>query len=852
MPLQFTLPAQTEIYGQPFPETVLVSNGNPAPTGTITFSLGKTILCTLTATLTPTTTCDAPNSGLAVGTYTVTFAYTGDTNYAPANSTVILTIVPATLTVTVDNISRQYGAPNPTLTGTITGVIPGDAVQVSYSTVATVISPVGNYPIVATLTSTGGTSLSNYIVTNNPGTLTITQSSLTITVLDASRQYGQTNPAFSSTTRVTLNGVTMPGTLNGDALTIAYSTAATIASAVGTYPINATVSGSAAGNYLITVIPGTLTITQAFLTVTVSNATRPYGAPNPAFTSTVSGALNGDTFTNTYSTATITSPVGTYPINDVVGGPAASNYLIEIAPGTLAITTASVALNVTANNVSRAYGAPNPTFASTITGVLNSDIFTINYSTTATVTSSVGAYPILATISGTAAGNYSVTVVNGVLTVVPATLTATANNASRPYGTANPAFTGTTSGLVNGDTVTLSFSTTAATNSPIGTYPIVPTVVGASSNYTVVPINGTLTVTQNPSSLVINVDDATRLYGAPNPNFTGSVNGVLPGDNVVVTFASSATPTSPSGRYAIGANVSGTSASNYIATIHPGTLAVTPAATVTTIISSGSPATAGANVTFTATVTTTTGVVAGTVNFSDGAVLLGTATLNSTGVATFSTTSLTVGSHSITAAFQANTNFNASSATLTQVMTAPTGTFTLVASPSTQYITGAGPTVFQVTVTSAGAFAGQVTLTCSGLPADAACSFASNATVSAGGTATVPMTVTTTVADAALRVPMPRNFTSGELAPLTVAAAFPLELTGIGVFFAGLRRRNQTGSPKMHLLAVITLSLGILGLAGCGCPPTVYQSYTINITGTSVSFIAPVQSTSVILSVGNQ
>jgi hypothetical protein len=852
-PLQFTLPPQTEIYGQPFPETVLVSNGNPAPTGTITFTLGKQILCTLTATLTPTTTCNAPNSGLSVGTYTVTFAYTGDTNYSPATSTVILTVVPAALTVTVNNLSRQYGAPNPTLTGTLTGVIPSDSFTVSYSTTATVTSPVGNYPIIATLTPTGATNPANYTITNNAGTLTVTQTPLTITVLDASRQYGQANPTFSSTTHVTLNGVTMPGTLNGDAITITYSTPATITSPVGTYPINATASGPAAGNYLITVIPGTLTITQAALIVTVGNATRPYGVPNPAFTSTVTGALNGDTFTNTYSTpATITSPVGTYPINDVVGGPAASNYIIQVVPGTLTITTASVTLTVTANNVSRPYGAPNPTFTSTITGALNGDTFTISYTTTATATSPVGAYPITPTVSGPAAGNYTIVTNNGVLTVVPATLTATANNASRAYGTANPTFTGSTTGLVNGDTATVTFSTTAVVNSPIGTYPIVPAVSGASSNYTVVLVNGTLTITQNPSSLVINVDNATRLYGAPNPNFTGTVAGVLPGDNVIVTYSTPATPASPAGKYVIGANVSGTSASNYIATIHPGTLDVTPLSTVTTITTSGSPATAGANVTFTATVTTTTGVVAGSVNFLDGSTLLGTTTLNSTGVATFSTTSLSVGSHTITAAFQANTNFSASSATLTQSMVAPAGTFTLTATPATQYIKGAGATVFQVTVTSSGTFAGQVILACSGLPADAACSFASNPTVTAGGTATVAMTVTTTAADAALHNPMPRNFNPANLAPITAAVVFPFELTGLGVFFAGLGRRRKLGTQKMRLLALMAVSLCMLGLAGCGCPPTVFQSYTITITGTSATFTAPAQSTSVILSVGNQ
>ena len=843
-PLQFTLPAQTEIYGQPFPEIVQVTNGNPAPTGTITFSIGKQVLCTLTATLGPTTTCNAPNSGLPVGTYTVSFSYTGDSNYAAASSTVLLTVTPAPLTVTVNNASRVYGAANPAFTGTLTGVLPGDTILVSYSTTATVISPIGNYPIVATLTPAGGTNLANYAITNTPGTLTITQAPLTISVNNVARQYGQANPSFTGT---------VSGALNGDTFTITYSTTATVTSPVGTYPITATVSGPSSGNYLVTVNSGTLTVTPAPLTVTVGNATRPYGAANPAFTSTVSGALNGDTFTNTYSTtATITSPVGTYPINDAVGGPAASNYTIQVTPGTLTITTATIALNVAANNATRAYGAANPAFTSTITGALNGDTFTITYATTAIATSPTGTYPIVPTVSGSAAANYNVTTSNGVLTVTPATLTVTANNATRAYGTANPVFTGTTAGLVNGDTVTTTFNSTAVTNSPVGTYPIVPTVSGASSNYTIVTVNGTLTITQNPSSLVVNVNSAARLYGAPNPNFTGTVTGVIPGDDVVVTYVTNATQTSPAGNYAIGANVSGTSAANYIATIHPGTLAITPAATVTAVATSGSPATFGTTVTFTATVTTTSGGVSGTVNFSDGSAMLGTGTLNSSGVATFSTTTLAVGSHTITAAFQANTNFTASTATLTQVMTAPVGSFTISASPATQYIKGAGATVYQVTLTSVGAFAGQINLACSGLPSDATCSFANNPTLTAGGTATVAMTVNTTVADAKVREPALRTFTPADLAPITAAAVFPVELTGLGVFFAGLRRRKKLGAQKMRLLAVVLFSLGILGLTGCGCPSTAFQTYTINITATSASSTAPPQSTSVILSVGNQ
>jgi MBG domain (YGX type)/Bacterial Ig-like domain (group 3) len=484
--------------------------------------------------------------------------------------------------------------------------------------------------------------------------------------------------------------------------------------------------------------------------------------------------------------------------------------------------------------------------------VLNGDTFTITYTTTATASSPIGSYPIVPTVSGAAAGSYNITTSNSVLTIAPATLTVTANNATRSYGAANPAFTGTVAGLVNGDMVTTTFSSIAATNSPVGSYAIVPAVSGVSANYTLVPVNGTLAVTQNLSALVVNIDNASRSFGAPNPNFTGTVNGVIPGDNVIVTFTTAATQASPAGHYAIGANVSGTSAGNYIATIHPGTLDVSPLATVTTVTTSASPVTVGTNVTFTATITTTAGVVSGTVNFSDGSTLLGTGTLNGSGIGTFSTTTLAQGTHSITAAFQANTNFTGSSATLTQVMSAPTGSFTISASPTTQFIKGAGATVYQVTVTSVGTFAGQINLACNGLPADATCSFVSNPTLTAGGSATVAMTVNTTVADAALHQPALRNFNPADFAPITAAAIFPVELTGLGVFFAGLRRRKKPGTQKMRLLAVVLFSLGILGLTGCGCPSTVFQTYTINITATSVSTIAPAQSTSVLLSVGNQ
>jgi hypothetical protein len=469
--------------------------------------------------------------------------------------------------------------------------------------------------------------------------------------------------------------------------------------------------------------------------------------------------------------------------------------------------------------------------------------------------SPVGTYPISATVSGAALGNYTLTLTANTLTVVPTTLTISANNASRSYGIANPALNGTINGLINGDTVTVNYLTTAALNSPAGTYPIVPTVTGAAlSNYSLSVVNGTLSITANGNALLIKVNSAARVFGASNPTFSGTVTGVLPGDNVVITYGTSATTASSSGTYPISASVSGTSAGNYIATIDPGTLAVTPASTITTVMTSAPSVNAGSSVTFTANVTGTPTAVAGVVTFFDGTVMLGNGTLKGNGVATFTTSSLSVGAHNIAAAFQANTNFTTSAATVSQIITQATGGFTVTANPPTPYLNGAGTTTFTVTVSANGAFAGPVALTCSGLPSDAGCAFANpTVTLTAGGSVTTTMTVTTTAADARLLASAGLPANPADLAPLTVATILPIELTSLGVFCAGLRRRKALGTRKTRLLLLTVCTLGVLGLTGCGASPSItFQTYTINITGTSLSFPSPAQTASVVLSVGQQ
>ena len=133
------------------------------------------------------------------------------------------------------------------------------------------------------------------------GTLTVGQATLTVTAANASRAYGAANPVFSATAT---------GAQGSDSFTLTASSAATSSSPVGTYPIVPLATGANLSNYTVVYVDGTLTVGQATLTVTAANASRAYGAANPVFSATATGAQSGDTFTLTASSAATTSSPG--------------------------------------------------------------------------------------------------------------------------------------------------------------------------------------------------------------------------------------------------------------------------------------------------------------------------------------------------------------------------------------------------------------------------------------------------------------------------------------------------------------------------------------------------------------
>src|SRR5207248_578614 len=131
---------------------------------------------------------------------------------------------------------------------------------------------------------------------------------------------------------------------------------------------------------------------------------------------------------------------------------------------------------------------------------------------------------------------------------------------------------------------------------------------------------------------------------------------------------------------------------------------VAPATTTVSVGSSSNPATAGQAVTFTATITVNapgTGTPTGSVTFKDGATTIATGTLSG-GQATFTSSSLGVGSHSITAAYSGDANCAGSTSPILTELVNPAfvGTTAVVAASVSPAVFGQAVT-FTATVTPA-------------------------------------------------------------------------------------------------------------------------------------------------------
>jgi hypothetical protein len=524
---------------------------------------------------------------------------TPSTNYsAPtlvAGST--LAITPTNLIVDLtSNATKNYGTSDPSVNAT-TSVFTGrvnatvtdwngnntaiDDTAAGRITLASLTrtggESVGSYNI---LTGTaGGTAIGNYTstVNTNGHVLAITPATLTGTIGNQTKVYGQDDPALN-TIAVTLGGV-----------------------------VNTSVTD---WNSNVTAINDTGNVSA-----TLSSLTRTAGetvtAPGPSY------AISGGTL-------------------NALGGSAAGNYTASLSTAgkTLTITPAALTVDLT-TNAGKTYGtndssvnATTPTFTGRVVATVTDwngtntaiDDTAAGAITLASLTRSagenVGSYNILTgTAGGTAIGNYTSTVnTNGhVLAITPAALTVNlTSDAGKTYGTNDPSVNATTptfTGRVNATVTDWNGTNTAIDDTAagritlasltrtggenVGSYNILTGTAGGTAigNYTpTVNTNGhALNIT--PAALTITADDKSRLSGDPNPPFTATYSGFVQG-NVTswngastpindtpaslggsLVFATPATPSSPVGTYNI--TPSGQTSSNYAISYVDGTLTVT-------------------------------------------------------------------------------------------------------------------------------------------------------------------------------------------------------------------------------------------------------------------------------------
>lgn len=165
-----------------------------------------------------------------------------------------------------------------------------------------------------------------------------------------------------------------------------------------------------------------ITVGKAPLTIAANSASRPYGQPNPAFTASYSGFVNGDTAATTVSnlsiatSATAESAVGEYAI--AASGATASNYNLSYIPGTLTITRA--AASVTLSGLSQIYnGQPRSVSATTVPAGLP---VVVSYAGSFTAPTDAGSYNVVATVDHP---NYEAATTTGTLVVLAATVPTT-------------------------------------------------------------------------------------------------------------------------------------------------------------------------------------------------------------------------------------------------------------------------------------------------------------------------------------------------------------------------------------------------------------------------------------------
>ena len=628
----------------------------------------------------------------------------------------------------------------------------------------------------------------------------------------------------NSTGAITYSVVSGPATISGNTVTI---------TGWGTVTLQASVA--ATSDYAAATATTSFTVNEAVLTVTINNASRQYGAANPAFGYTITGFVNGDTSSvvagsaTMTTTATSTSAPGSYPISIATQNLWALNYTFNYVSGTLTVNQASQTI---------IFGAlPTVTYgvAPITLGATASSGLPVSYTVTGPATISGNTLTITGwgtvTVTANEAGNANYTAATAVsqsFTVNEAVLTVTVNNATRQYGAANPAFSYTIAGFVNGDTSSVvagsaTMTTTATSTSAPGSYPIsIATQNFWALNYTFNYVSGTLTVNQGSQTISFGALSNVT-YGVAPITLGATTSSGLPVSYTVTgpaTLSGSTLTITGAGTITVTANQAG-NADYTAATAVTQSFTVDQVALTVTAANASRPYGA-ANPAFTYSIT-------GFVTGDTSSVVSGTATETTTATSTSAPGSypISFSAESLTAA---NYTFNYVNGTLTIGQTSQTITFgalsnvTYGAAPITLGATASSGLPVSYLVTGPATLSGStITITGAGTVTVTA-SQAGNADYTAAASVTQSFTVN----QASQTITFNPVSSQSQGASLTLSAAAS---SGLTVSFSSLTSSVCTVSGTTATLlssGTCTIQASQAGNANYAAATPVSQSFTVS------------------------